>query len=49
MVLDDMRVTIIRAQDDGLKKLQEEKGLLVSELKGKKKELDTANRGGRWT
>lgn len=43
MVLDDKRFTITRAQDDGLKKLQDEKGLLMSELKGKKKELDIAN------
>ena len=43
MVLDDRRVTISRAQDEGIQKLQSEKDQLGIALKNKKNELNTAN------
>ena len=43
MVMDDRRVTITKAQDEGLQKLQSEKKQLGLALKNRKNELDTAN------
>ena len=43
MVLDDRRVIISRAQEEGLQKLQQDKEHLQDALKKKRKELDTAN------
>ena len=42
MVLDDRRFSLIRSQDEGLKKLDGDTNLLREELKTKKKELDTS-------
>lgn len=41
MVLKDRRVSLARAQDEGLKRLDKENRLLRDELRSKKKELDT--------
>ena len=43
MVMDDRRVNIARAQDEGIQKLQLEKEHLKDALKKKKNELDTAS------
>lgn len=43
-MLDDRRVSLTRAQDEGLKTLQEDKELLKGELKAKKRELDTSTK-----
>ena len=41
MVLDDRRASLARAQDESLKKLEDDNKLLRDELKAKKKELNT--------
>lgn len=44
MVLDDRRVIVARAYDEGLNKVELDKELLRAELKDKKKELDTSGK-----
>lgn len=39
-----MRVIVARAQDESIKKLDTEKELLKTELRDKKKELDTSGK-----
>lgn len=41
---DDMRASIVKAQDEGLRKLEGDKKKLRDELKANKKELDTSSK-----
>lgn len=48
MVLDDRRVVVAKAQDKGLKKLESDKEVLKTEIKNKKKELNTSSNVTTW-
>ena len=47
-MLDDMRASLFKAQDEGLKKLEEDKKKLRDEFKAKKERAQHFNQGGLW-